>query len=508
VGPRRTGEDTVTFEFPPQDYKLRAGDEIRDPQQQWVAGKVVEVNDNHNWITVKLSGNAVSHHPEAIFPFAQFRTEAIDLALVDLADDLLSGGAPRFAAAAKLLLRETPYFGEEIHADSAQQRRDLLSEMEGSYLVAQGPPGTGKTFTAADLIVDHMIRGKRVGVTAGTHTAINNLLHAVEQAAVERGHVFSGVKKDPKRGDYASPNGWIESVTTNPKAIDAHADLTAGTRWLFSRPEWHNELDLLVIDEAGQFALSSALAVGTSAKTLLMVGDPNQLPQVTQGAHPPGAGASALEHVLGDHRTIPATLGIFLPESRRMAPELCSFVSDAFYEGRLRTHECAEDYGPAGSSAIKFVAVEHENNRQDSIEEVMAIVDLIRDGRDAVDTSEVMVVSPYNAQVDLLRAEIDALVPGGEKVKVFTVDKCQGQEAEVVYFSLASSGGDDVPRGFEFLFSANRFNVAISRARRAAYLVCSPALLQVNATSVEQMRLADAFLAYVERAELESIAAR
>jgi uncharacterized protein len=502
VDPARRGEREQTFWFPPQEYKVRVGDQVRDPFTQSPAGSVTDINTKRNWITLKLSNHAAAHPPESIFPFKFIGKEVIDCALIDLANSLCEGTEAEFLAAKRLLFLEPPYFGERLSGDTLVELREQLVEMEGSYLVAQGPPGTGKTYTAADLIIDQMIRGRSVGVTAGTHLAVDNLCKEVEELAHERGHAFKGVKKDGSGSKYESKRGRIESVGSNEAAAPGSADLIAGTPWLFTREEFRESLDLIVIDEAGQFSLASALAVGTAAWTMLMVGDPNQLPQVIQGAHPLGAGNSALEHVIGEHRTLPEDMGVFLPESRRMTPELCDFVGDTFYDGRLSAYEKTKTFIPPSGRALNYLPVEHEANRQDSIEEAGAIVELIEElGRQEITPGQIMVVSPLNMQVDLVRREVDALIKRGDEVRVLTVDKCQGQQAEVVIYSMATSGGEDVPRGYEFLFSANRFNVAISRAKRAAYLVCSPQLLQVDAKSVEQMRLADAFLAFVERAE-------
>lgn len=495
-----------TFAFPAQDYKIRRGDPVRDPIRDWPAGTVTGVDEKRSQISIRLSPDARMQLPEAVFPFKFIDKIPIDRALIDLADSLIDGDPEDHAAIKRFLMHGKPLYGEELAGGELKNLREQLIDLEGSFLIAQGPPGSGKTYTAADLIVDQLIRGKSVGVTAGTHLAVDNLCRAVEKQAVNRGHVFTGVKKDSSGSStYESEQGYITSVSKPEAAAPGVADLTAGTPWQFSRPEWRDQLDLIVIDEAGQFSLASALAVGTSAKTLLMVGDPNQLPQVVKGSHPPGAGASALEHAIGEHRTIPRDMGVFLPESRRMAVELCKFISDTFYEGRLGAHECVGGIEPLDGSALKYIPVEHEGNRQSSLEEAQAvaaeIAELVRGG---IDPGEIMVVTPYNMQVDRLRTEIDALVEGGESVLVHTVDKCQGQEAEIVFYSLATSGGEEVPRGFDFLFSANRFNVAISRAQRAAYLVCSPSLLAADAKSVRDMRLADAFLAYVERAQLLS----
>ena len=105
-----------------------------------------------------------------------------------------------------------------------------------------------------------------------------------------------------------------------------------------------------------------------------------------------------------------------------------------------------------------------------------------------------MVVAPYNAQVRLLRERL----PG--RVEVGTVDKFQGREAPVVFYSMASSSSEAVPRGLDFLLSRNRLNVAVSRAQCLAYVACSPRLLEVDCRSVEHLGLANALCQFVELA--------
>jgi uncharacterized protein len=218
--------------------------------------------------------------------------------------------------------------------------------------------------------------------------------------------------------------------------------------------------------------------------------------------HPPGSGASVLEHLLGENDTIPPDRGVFLEHSRRMHPDVCQFISDAFYEGRLSSiAECEERVTSAGTG-IRWLTIEHEGNRADSSEEAEAIAAEIerlltetftdRGLTRALREADFMVVAPYNAQVRTLRGRLP------QTVEVGTVDKFQGREAPVVFYSMASSSGEDVPRGLDFLLSRNRLNVAISRAQCLAYLVCSPRLLEVHCRTIDQMRLANALCRLVE----------
>jgi superfamily I DNA and/or RNA helicase len=233
-------------------------------------------------------------------------------------------------------------------------------------------------------------------------------------------------------------------------------------------------LDTLVIDEAGQVSLADALAMGTSARNVILLGDPLQLAQVSQGTHPPGTGASVLEHLLGDAATIPPSRGVFLEKTRRMHPDVCRFVSEVVYDGRLTWTEDVTRQATAFGTGLRYVDVDHVGNAAASSEEAERVADMVAamrgaswtrsDGRVALlGDDDFMVVAPYNAQVRRLRQALDAA--GLRGVQAGTVDKFQGREAVVVFYSMATSSAEDVPRSLEFLFSRNRLNVAVSRAK-------------------------------------------
>ena len=280
---------------------------------------------------------------------------------------------------------------------------------------------------------------------------------------------------------------------------------------LFADERLGDRLDAVIIDEAGQMSLANACAAGTAARNLVLLGDPQQLAQPSQGIHPPGAGRSALEHVLVDHDTIPADRGMFLPTTRRMHPEVCAFVSAAFYEGRLTAlEECARQRVNGGvrglaGSGTRLAAVEHRGNRTWSPEEVAAVAGLMEDlhtttwtDADGVEhplrLSDVLIVAPYNAQVKRLKERLP------EGARVGTVDKFQGQEAAVTIYAMATSSAEDIPRNLDFLFSRNRLNVAVSRARALSIVVCSPELLRVRCRTPEQLRLVNALCRFAEMA--------
>jgi uncharacterized protein len=320
------------------------------------------------------------------------------------------------------------------------------------------------------------------------------------------------IQKAPEDGRCAHPmvrcvddNGDVEAAV----ASDA-ADVVAGTSWLFARSALQSAVHTLVVEEAGQFSLANVVAMAGSARNLVLLGDPRQLAQPSKAAHPPGAEASALEHLLGDHATMPAELGLFLPVTRRLHPEISRFVSEAFYAGRLESDPaCASQSlaGPAplGGAGLRWAGVEHAGNRTASAEEAAAIARIFADlvGRTWTDAkavprrlevADVLVVAPYNAQI----ARLAAALPAGARVG--TVDKFQGQQAPVVIYSMAASSAEDAPRGMEFLYSRNRLNVAVSRAQALAVVVASPALLRAHCRTVEQVRLVSALCRFVEMA--------
>ena len=248
---------------------------------------------------------------------------------------------------------------------------------------------------------------------------------------------------------------------------------------------------------------------------MILLGDPLQLAQVSLATHPGGAGASTLEHVLADAATIPDDRGVFLDTTWRMHRTLCSFLSIQIYDGRLHSHENCERQSVGGEAGLRWVRAEHDGCDTSSVVEAELVASTIRSllGKTWVDfdgnehtmhAGHVMVVAPYNDHVDIVRAVLDA-DPATSAARVGTVDKFQGQEAPVVIFTMATSNDADMPRTADFLYSRNRLNVAISRARALAYVICTEDLLDTRAASVEEMRLIGTLCAFVESADTGSL---
>jgi uncharacterized protein len=355
------------------------------------------------------------------------------------------------------------------------------------------------------MIVALLDAGKRVGITATTHAAIGNLMQGVARAATEAGVVLNALQKtdaDPSEAPsgvvYAKDPAKVEAALTG-----GDVQLVAGTAWLWARPGMRQAVDVLVIDEAGQMSLADVSAAGTAARNVVLLGDPQQLSQVSQGSHPDGAEVSALQHLLGRHDTIPADRGLFLDLTWRMHPAVCAYVSEIAYEDRLRSAPQREIQLVDGEAGLWFVPVRHDGDNTRSDAEADAVAKLVEelvgtawtdhDGTTRpLELADVIVIAPYNAHVAMIKAR----VPAGTRVG--TVDKFQGQEGAVAIYSTASSTAGDAPRGMNFLYDLHRLNVAVSRARARAYIVASPELLRVLCQNPEQLHLANALCRYVE----------
>lgn len=372
-----------------------------------------------------------------------------------------------------------------------------VSDLDHSYLAVQGPPGTGKTYVGSHVIARLVAeRGYRVGVVAQSHATVENMLERVIAAGVPA----SRVGKAPK--DPAAPHAFTVLPKNGVPAFAAEnaaqGFVVGGTAWDFSHEGRipRGSLDLLVIDEAGQFSLASTIAVSLSSSRLLLLGDPQQLPQVSQGTHPEPVDTSALGWVLDGAEVVPAEFGYFLARTRRMHPAVAGPVSRLSYEGRLAAHPSTALRELAGvEPGLHAVPVRHTGNATCSPEEAAEVVRLVADlvgrewtgaeggaGDDAIvheprplRADDIIVITPYNAQQ--VEVEEALAAAGFADVPVGTVDRFQGKEAVVAILTLAASSGREAPRGLEFLLLRNRINVAISRAMQAAYVVSSPSLL-------------------------------
>jgi uncharacterized protein len=354
--------------------------------------------------------------------------------------------------------------------------------------------------------------GAKIGITANSHKVIRNLLDMVVETATEGGGAIDCIQK-LKEPEKDIPH--LSFTTDNEAFFDAMAgdcSVGGGTAWLWARPEFEESLDVLFVDEAAQMVLANVLAVSQAAKRLVLLGDPQQLDQPTQGAHPDGTDVSALGHILAGEQTIAEGAGLFLEETWRLHPSICAFTSELFYERRLTPRRGLEvqqicSKGRLTGAGLRLLSVEHSGNQSSSPEEAEVIRQLVGetfqtsatwvdgDGKEeALTREDILIIAPYNAQV----FELQKRLPGA---RIGTVDKFQGQQAAIVIYSMTTSSAADAPRGMEFLYSLNRFNVATSRAKCLCVVVASPAVFDVDCRTPRQMHLVNAFCRYLEMAE-------
>ncbi|SER27707.1 TM0106 family RecB-like putative nuclease [Actinokineospora terrae] len=489
--------------------RLRYGAESHD-------GKITEATADRLVIDESRGADKIGPGSlQAVLPGEPVRPAPKDEAVVDLARQV-ADTLPALPGHPGIdLLRRTPprlRNGATLPAPGADLVHTVIETvdaLDGSTLAVQGPPGAGKTYLAGRLIA-HLVRsGRTVGVTSTSHKAVENVLTAALSAAPDL-----PVAKRPRGTAPAPDAAWQQ-----PKNFAALAGwrrehdtghLVGGTAWNFANKALREEpFDVLVVDEAGQFALADALAVSTCARNLVLLGDPRQLPQVVQGTHPAGAEASALGHLLDTADIIPPDLGFFLDQTRRMHPAVCAPVSRLSYAGRLHAHPSAAERSIEGVPAgLHLVEVQHQGNTTRSTEEAAAVVEVVasvhgrafhdRDGSRPVTDHDILVVAPYNLQARVVTRALEAAGHGG--VRVGTVDRFQGQEAPVVIATMTSSSAADLPRGLDFLLSRNRLNVALSRAQTLAVLVCSPHLVTADIRTTAQMRLVSGMIGLLDDA--------
>lgn len=509
------------YSFPAQEADIRPGKGIKAQGGQSV-GSVEDISRSQRTIDIKKTSAMASEHPAAIFIHEHVASKPMQESLVRLATYVCEHGmfeGDAYRPARDMLMRVAPQvegdaairMGCEKPLDAGVRLAPLIAS---GVLPIQGPPGTGKTHTGGHMIGELVKQGKKVGIVANGHDVIRNLLDKVIEVAEETATQLVCIQK-PKGGSKEEATDRLRfAKKSNAEvfaALDGDCGVAGGTAWLWSTQDAFECLDVLFVDEAAQMSLANVLAVSQAARTLVLLGDPQQLDQPMQGSHPDGAGCSALDHLLSGKQTIGPDEGLFLDVTWRLHPDISGFTSELFYEGKLESKEETAGQrvnasGIAGGTGLRFLPVEHKGNHNCSPEEadvIAAMVDDIlqqgatwvdRDGQEhPVGNDDILIIAPYNAQV----FEIQQRLP---QARVGTVDKFQGQEAPISIYSLASSSHADAPRGMEFLYSLNRLNVATSRAKCVTILVGSPQVFEAECRTPRQMQLANAFCRYREYA--------
>ncbi len=363
------------FSFPPQEYRFKAAETAVDA----VSGKgwtIHGINDRRGTIDLKIGRAYAGSLPTALVEDAPVNTKVLAERLRDLGDRVLRDSVTGQDAGTALLLRMRPshdaadggplrHDGETV-ADAAVR---LALGLRSSYLPIQGPPGTGKTYTAARQVLELIKAGRTVGITAPSHAVIHNLIGKVIERAAELGlpRPRIGQRADRDNPYLHRDAAGLQHGQLEDGLRSGDLDVVAGTAWLWAREQFQASVDTLFVDEAGQMSLANVLAVAGAARNLVLVGDPQQLAQPSQAAHPPGAGVSALEHILGDDATVAPEAGLLLDQTWRMHPRLCRYTSRTFYDGKLtyadglERQEILGDLPPTGAG-LRVIAHPHEGN--------------------------------------------------------------------------------------------------------------------------------------------------
>jgi predicted RecB family nuclease len=521
------------YRFTPQDHRIRVGRSAVEPDGEngLDSGNVEAIDDIEGTIDLYRTAAKLDRHPVALIPGKPIQVDVLRDALRRVADDVLARGfepsddSGHLGAARDLIARRTPRLAsngghpatspiQAVDEDPLAAAVRLALDLDHGVLPIQGPPGTGKTWTGARMIAALVRAGKKVGITAQSHRAITNLLDKASEAFVEAGQPFAAVQKSDGEGGSARTGVRVvdDSKEVAPLLAGGQFAIAAGTVWLWARADLVDAVDVLFVDEAGQLSLANTLAAAGAATSLVLLGDPNQLPQVSQGLHPEGAGVSALEHLVGDALTVPVERGLFLPTTYRLHPDVNGFISEIFYERRLAAdpstaRQALAGSPPFGGTGIRWLPVIHTGDDSSSIAEAEIVTDAIEEliGREWTDRhghvrplaiEDVVVVAPYNAQVAAIQASVARRI--GRPAWVGTVDRFQGQEAPIAVYSMAASSAEDAPRGMAFLYDGHRLNVAVSRAMGLAIVIASPDLLLAAPHGPEQMRKVNALARLVE----------
>jgi hypothetical protein len=506
------------YSFAPQETEFR-GDESLHNVGGGKVGTVHDISLEGRWVDIKKRCDSADIHPEAVFSHKVIDTDVLADSLERIGEYVADRGMENngsYLAARDLLMRLPPRIGgQSIQVDGETPLAAALRiapAIVGGVFPIQGPPGTGKTYIGARMICALVAQGKTVGVTANSHKVIRNLLDAVLKAAEEMRVDVHCVQKPSEMEPDQRRLRFLDKNAELLDAIGNGSNVAGGTAWLWSSPDAANAVDVLFIDEAAQMSLANVLAVSQAARSIVLLGDPQQLEQPMQGSHPEGTDVSALHHLLQGEQTLAADRGLFLAETWRLHPEICAYTSELFYSGRLHPHAGLETQriqteGRFSGVGLRYMAVPAEGNQSSSPEEADRVRDIVHEilganatwfDRDNVERritlSDILIIAPYNAQV----FELQERLPDA---RIGTVDKFQGQEAPIVIYSLTTSSYADAPRGMEFLYSLNRINVATSRAKCLCILVASPSVFEAQCRTPRQMKLVNAFRRYLEMAD-------
>jgi len=538
--PKGLSKKVFKYKFSKQDFKIKIKDNLINATdgdlKTNTVGKVVDIDESNNDKNI-IEISSTKNLPEIISVAKDeyVNSQIIINAIFRFIETAIKN-EKKYKATYEFLKKNYPKIkeikkGEEIikEGDFLKESFQAVESMDNSYLYFQGPPGVGKTHTAAHIIIELIKKSKKIGITANSHKVIFNLLDKIEELSSNKENkefLFKGYHKgsssDPEK---KYENGkFIKNISGRVKVSGKYfdrmdlefekmkADLFSGTAWCFSRLVCDQKLDYIFVDEAGQLTTADVLAISLCAKNVVIIGDQMQLSSPISAVHPGQSGKSLPEFLLEDKDTISPDKGIFIDKSRRLHPTLRQFVSENFYDGRLKNFDFTEKRkiifsnkkNSLPETGIVLINANHkEVCRQKSEEEGSIVKDNYNEllgstfldennNKRIITKEDILVVAPYNVQVNYLKS----ILP--KNAKVGTIDKFQGQQAPATIISMTTSDQESLPRNIDFFFSRNRLNVAISRSQCLSIVIMNKRILEISCKKIRHMHLVNTFMKLLE----------
>ncbi|MFL2648351.1 MAG: TM0106 family RecB-like putative nuclease [SAR202 cluster bacterium] len=486
----------LNFKYPEQITKMKPGDTVLD-QNGENSSRILSVDYKNFEVKIRLGKNKIP--PLSLTPSQPLNTKSIDNAVAEFIKDYSYKNS--YPAIKSLLhKKDTSYKGKIEFNNSIEAIKNRIKNMNNSYIVMQGPPGTGKSYTSSRIILDLIESNYRIAIVCHSHKAIINLIKSIDDFAIESKVSFKGIYKSSSgKTDHQFSN--IQIGDTNKVNVKDY-QLVAGTTWALSNSNHRinskedKNFDYIFFDEAGQMSISKVIASSLSAKNIVLIGDHMQLPQPTTGNIEGESSLSPIEYLISEKNTISNDKGIFLDKSYRMHSSVCEFISDSFYEKRLDSDILNKNQkiiinNKEINNGIFVADINHSDYSVQNIEEAHFTKNIYEklinntwinreNKKKKITQKDILVVSPFNAQVNLIKEEIP-------EAQVGTIDNFQGQEAPIVIVSYTSSDPENIPRGSDFFFDFRRLNVSISRAKCLAIILLNSKLLNFYCSSIEDM---------------------
>ena len=515
------------YKFSKQDFKVQEKDSVINATdgnlETYSVGKILSIDESkkdENTIEISSSKDL----PQILsIAKGEFYNHKIIIDAIRRFITSVINGEKKYKATYEFLKKSYPKIKNIKEGETIIKGGNFLEEsfkavesMDNSYLYFQGPPGVGKTHTAAHIIIELIKKSKKIGITANSHKVIFNLLTKIEELSKDD-FSFNGYHKSGSTPDKRFNDGKFIKNISDTKKMDLEfesldADLFSGTAWCFSRPACDEKLDYLFIDEAGQLTTADVLAISLSAKNIVIIGDQMQLSSPISAVHPGDSGQSLPKYLLEGNDTISSNKGIFIDKSRRLHPKLRQFISENFYDERLKNFDFTEKRKIIFSNkkdslpetGIVMIDANHrEVCRQKSEEEGKLVKkyynELIgstfldeKNNKKIMNEEDILVVAPYNVQVNYLKS----ILPKGAKIG--TIDKFQGQQAPATIISMTTSDPESLPRNVDFFFSRNRLNVAISRSQCLSIIIMNKKILEIACKKIKHIHLVNTFMKLLE----------